>query len=302
MLSEKMRPYEFMVYPTLQTAWIRGKGILLFAGLFLVEFGAGIFLASSLFHSLWGQTLGWLISGALGGGCHFLFLGHPLRVYRAIRRPGKSWISRGLLIISLFQIFGFIHLALAFLSMPVTWVLVVANIMAAATILYGGYEIADVKSIPTWHSSFLPIQMLARSFFIGLAIVMVVNLFLGLNVSGMNTKQWLIVTLIINIGLFVVSVISLGFEEGKEKLSLSMMVRGELKWMFWLVVIIGGMIIPLIVALYGFAVGAGEIGLGLLLVAVILQVVGDPCLRYLMMRTGYYPGIFPRRPSDFRQG
>ena len=90
MLSEKMRPYEFMVYPTLQTAWIRGKGLLLFSGLFFVEFGAGLFLAASILHSLWGQTAGWLISGLFGGGCHFLFLGHPFRIYRAIRRPGRA--------------------------------------------------------------------------------------------------------------------------------------------------------------------------------------------------------------------
>ena len=57
MLNEKMRPYEYMVYPTLQTAWIRGKGVLLFSGLFLVEFGAGIFLAASFFQNLWGQTV-----------------------------------------------------------------------------------------------------------------------------------------------------------------------------------------------------------------------------------------------------
>ena len=134
MLSDKMRPYEFMVYPTLQTAWIRGKGILLFAGLFLVEFGAGVFVASSILESLWGQTAGWLISGALGGGCHFLFLGHPFRIYRAVRRPGKSWISRGLFIISLFQFFGFVHLVLAYLSVPVPWVLVAANVLG------GGYH------------------------------------------------------------------------------------------------------------------------------------------------------------------
>jgi formate-dependent nitrite reductase membrane component NrfD len=301
MLTDKMRPYEFMVYPTLQTAWIRGKGVLLFAGLFLVEFGAGIFLASSILDSLWGQTAGWLISGALGGGCHFLFLGHPFRIYRAIRRPGKSWISRGLFIISLFQLLGFIHLVLSYFSTPVPWVMVAANVLAVATILYGGYEIADVKSIPTWHSSFLPIQMLARSFFIGLAVVLVVNLLLGRETAGISMRQWLLVTLLINICLFALSLISLAFEEGKKKLSLSMMVKGDLRRIFWPWVFAGGMIIPLIVVGYGFAVGAGEIGSVIWLIAVILQVIGDPLLRYGLMRTGYYPGIFPGMPSDFRQ-
>jgi formate-dependent nitrite reductase membrane component NrfD len=300
MLSEKMRPYEQMVYPTLQTAWIRGKGVLLFFGLFFVEFGAGIFLAASIFNSLWGQTIGWLISGVLGGGCHFLFLGHPFRIYKAIRRPRTSWISRGLFILSLFQLFAFIHLVLSYFSATVTWVMVVADIMAIAAILYGGYEIADVKSIETWHSSFLPIQMLARSFFIGLAVVLVINLLLGPDTTGIDMKKWLVVTILVNILLFVLSLLSLSFEEGKEKLSLSMMVRGSLKWIFWPWVMTGGMVIPLIVAIYGFAVGAGEVGIAILLIAVILQVLGDPRLRYSLMRSGYYPGLFPAKPNDFR--
>jgi len=300
MLSEKMQPYEFMVYPTLQTAWIQGKGALLFSGLFLVEFGAGMFLAASILHSLWGQTGGWLISGALGGGCHFLFLGRPFRIYKAVLRPGSAWISRGLLIISLFQLFGFVHLVLSFLSTPVTWVLIVANIMAVATILYGGYEIADVKSILTWNSSFLPIQMLGRSFFIGLAIVLVINLLLGQDTAGIDMRQWLLVTLLINICLFALGLVSLGFEEGKEKLSLSMMVKGSLKWIFWPWVIAGGIIIPLVATVYGFAVGVSEIGIVILLIAVILQLLGDLLLRYSLIRTGYYPGLFPARPNDFR--
>jgi formate-dependent nitrite reductase membrane component NrfD len=295
-----MPPYEFMVYPTLQTAWIRGKGILLFAGLFLVEFGAGVFVAASILESLWGQTAGWLISGVLGGGCHFLFLGHPFRIYRAILRPGKSWISRGLFIISLFQLLALVHLALSFLAAPVQWVMVAANVLAVATILYGGYEIADVKSIPTWHSSFLPIQMLARSFFIGLAVVLVVNLLLGRETAGINTRQWLLVTLLINICLFVLSLVSLAFEEGKKKLSLSMMAKGDLRRLFWPWVVAGGMIIPLIVVGYGVAVNGKEIAPAVWLIAVILQLIGDPILRYGLMRAGYYPGIFPGTPSDFR--
>ncbi|MFC1863742.1 DmsC/YnfH family molybdoenzyme membrane anchor subunit [Thermodesulfobacteriota bacterium] len=300
MLREEIRPYEFMVYPTLQTAWIRGKGLLLFFGLFLVEFGAGIFLAASVLHSLWGQIAGWLVSGVLGGGCHFLFLGHPFRIYKAVRRPGKSWISRGLIIISLFQLFGLIHLILSYFSMPFLWITVMASVMAIATILYGGYEIADVKSIRTWNSSFFPIQMLARSFFIGLAVVLAINLLLGLDVPNINVKKWLQVILLINICLFIISLISVGFEEGKERLSMSMMAKGSLKWIFWPWVITGGMIVPLIITVYSFAGGIGEKETIVLLIATFLQLLADAMSRYSLIRSGYYQGVFPVRPIVFR--
>ena len=232
MLTEDIKPYEYMIYPTLQTAWSRGKGSILFLGLYLVELGAGIFLAASILNSLWGMAAGWLISGALGGGCHFLFLGHPFRIYRAIRRPGKSWISRGLFIISLFELIGFIHILLTFFSTPILGIKLAAIAMAIATILYGGYEIADVKSIRTWNSSFFPIQMLVRSFFIGLSIVLIVSLLLGMDIAGVNIKGWLMVAILVNVFLFGFALASIGFEEGKEKLSLKMMVKGSLRWLF----------------------------------------------------------------------
>lgn len=300
MPKEEIRPYEFMVYPTLQTAWIRGKGLLLFFGLFLVEFGAGLFLAATVLHSLWGQIAGWLISGALGGGCHFLFLGHPFRVYRAIQRPGTSWISRGLIIIALYQFFGLIHLVLTFFQMPSLWILWIASILAVATILYGGYEIADVKSIPTWNSSFFPIQMLARSFFIGMAIILAVNRLSGPGDPAARSGEWIPVILLINVCLFIIGLVSIGFEEGKEKVSMPMMTRGRLKWIFWPWILGGGMVVPLIVTVYAFAAGNGETGPIVFTTAVFLQVLADAFLRYSLIRGGYYQGIFPVKPVDYK--
>jgi formate-dependent nitrite reductase membrane component NrfD len=300
MLREEIRPYEYMIYPTLQTTWIRGKGLLIFFGLFLVEFGAGIFMAGSVLHSQWGQLAGWLISGVLGGACHFLFLGHPFRIYKAVRRPGKSWISRGLIIISLFQLLGFIYLILSYFSMHSLWITVMANIMAIATILYGGYEIADVKSIKTWNSSFLPIQMLIRSFFIGLAVVLAINLLIGLDHPNINMMKWLQMTLLINICLLFISIVSTGFEEGKERLFISMMLKGSLKWIFWPLIVIGGMVVPFITTIYSFGADLWGKETQILMIMVVLQVFADSLLRYCLIRSGYYQSIFPVKPLDFR--
>ena len=95
MLQTKVKPSEYMIFPTVQKYWIERKGILLWMGLFFVEFGASLFLVSSFFNRLWGQVAGWLAAAVLGGGPHFLFLGHPFRILRALKRPQSSWISRG---------------------------------------------------------------------------------------------------------------------------------------------------------------------------------------------------------------
>lgn len=301
MLSPNVKPYEFMIFPTVQKAWIEGKGMLLWAGLFFVEFGASLFLVASIFQSRWGQTAGWLIAGLLGGGCHFFFLGHPTRIYRAIKKPKSAWISRGLIIISLFQLLGLLHLLFSYLSAPVTWLMVLADIMAVAAVAYGGYELADVKPIPTWHSSFLPIQLFARSFFLALAIMLVVYLLMGADIIayGVHVKTWLVVALIINIFLFSIYLLSLAFEEGKHRLALPMMLKGDLKGLFWPWVAVGGMIIPLLIVVMSFMTGVATTPGVLLLVGVLLQFIGDPLLRYCQMRSGYYPGLFPFKPVDF---
>ena len=104
----------------------------------------------------------------------------------------------------------------------------------------------------------------------------------------------------INFGLFALHLFSLGFEGGKERLSLSMMTKGNLKWLFYPWVIMGGMVVPLIVSVYALAIGTDETGMVILLIPVILQVTCDLLLRYGFMRIGYYEGLFPVKPADFR--
>jgi len=301
MLQTKTKPSEYMIFPTVQKYWIERKGIMLWMGLFFVEFGASLFLVSSFFHCLWGQAAGWLVTAVLGGGPHFLFLGHPFRLLRALKRPQSSWISRGLILISLFQLFGFIHLVLAFFATPALWILVLADIFAGATIVYGGYEIADVKPIPTWNSSLMPIQMFARSFFIAFAVMLVGYMLMGVETiaHGYHVKKWLDIIILTNAGLFFSYLTSLGFDEGKHRYALLMMLKGDLRVIFWVWVAIGGIIIPMIVVVYSFSIGVSSTAGGMFLIVVILQFIADPLLRYCSMRSGYYEGIFPVKPLEF---
>lgn len=301
MLSIKMKPFEQTAHCTLQKDWIEGKGILLWLGLFFMELGAALFLVSSFFSCLWGQALGWIIAAVLGGGTHVLFLGHPFRAIRAFKRPGSSWISRGLFLISLFQLFGFIHIVLGYFATPIGWILILACIFAGATIAYGGYEVADVKPIKTWHSSLLPIQLFARSGFVAFAIMLMGYIFLGQETlaGNVNVKYWMNIALIVNVALFLLYILNLFFDEGSHRLALQMMMTGDLKGIFWVLVVTGGMIIPLIIALISLGGGAGQTGTAIYFIAVLLQFIADPMLRYCSMRSGYYEGLFPVKPIEF---
>ena len=117
--------------------------------------------------------------------------------------------------------------------------------------------------------------------------------------SDIDYGKWLLVTLCINICIFIIGLVSVGFEEGKEKLSLVMMARGSLKRVFWPWIIAGGMVVPLIVIAYAFASGSGIPGTVLLLIAVCLQALADLLLRYCLIKSGYYQGLFPVKPTDY---
>ena len=108
------KPYEFMVSYTPQTQWIEKGGIKLWLAFFFIELGAGMFFVASLFDNLWAMSIGWLLCAVLGGGFHLLYLGKPLRFWRMALSSGwrTSWISRGIIFVSLFLLLGLIHMVL----------------------------------------------------------------------------------------------------------------------------------------------------------------------------------------------
>ena len=170
-----------------------------------------------------------------------------------------------------------------------------------ATIAYGGYEIADVKSIRTWNSSFMPIQMFARSFFIAFAVMLVVYMLMGVETiaHGYHVKKWLGIVILINAGFYLSYLTSLGFDEGKHRYALRMMLTGDLKGIFWISTAFGGIIFPLILVGYSFSIGVSVAAQGVYLIVVILQFIADALLRYCSMRSGYYEGLFPVKPLEF---
>jgi formate-dependent nitrite reductase membrane component NrfD len=144
--------------------------------------------------------------------------------------------------------------------------------------------------------------MFARSFFLAFAVMLGIYLLLGVGTIayGVNVKKWLDIVLLINVFLFIIYLISLLFEEGKNRLALGMMWGGNLKGIFWPWVAVGGVIIPLLLVIYSLSIGVAATPAGVLLIAIILQCIADPLLRYCMMRSGYYGGLFPSKPVDFR--
>ena len=153
-----MKPSEWMVKPTPQTEWIRGRGILLWLAFFFIELGAGTFFVGTFVNNLPAMVIGWILCGVIGGGVHILYLGHPFRFWRMVSRPTSSWISRGLMFVALFLGLGLVQITLVMGGGTAPMLLVIlVDLFAFLAIIYGGFAMNYVNGIPLWNTALLPV-------------------------------------------------------------------------------------------------------------------------------------------------
>ena len=283
------RQDEFMVTYTPQREWIERRGILLWLASFFVELGAGAFIVSSVFGNLWGMLIGWLLCGVFGGSLHLLYLGHPFRFWRIILSSGwkTSWISRGLISVTLFLIFGAIHMILVQWASPVPGLLIAAGVFGFCTVIYVGFVMSYVNSIPLWNTPLLPVLYVILGIWGGLGVTLIAMLATGATGVVGNIEQWSRIFLLAFIFVVFVYLYSIRFQGATGKTSVGQIVTGKWAPLFWVMVVVLGMALPVGVALSNLVVGLAVPAL-LLYLAVIFELLGDLFLRYCILRCGLY--------------
>ncbi len=288
------RPFEFMTRYTPQREWIEGRGVLLWLAFFFIELGAGMLFVAALFNSLWGMFIGWLICIVLGGGFHLLYLGQPLRFYRAFLRPQTSWISRGMIFIALFIVLGAIHLALAYWASSPLALLVILEIVAFLVTIYGGFAMSYVNGIPLWNTALLPVLYVVAGFWGGAELALGVMLAGGIFSQTGPELEGLIRMLL---GAFILVVAayltSVRYSSKGGELSVREIVTGRWWPLFWGVVALLGVCFPLGVVVSGYLSGLEAIPIALLWLSIFFELLGDVTFRYLILRNGFYHPLTP---------
>ena len=289
-----MKPYLWMTDYTPQEEWIDRQGLLLWLAFFFTEIGAGLYVVSLFFKFWTGCLLGWLISAILGGGLHMLYLGRPKRAWRAILRPLKSELSRGLIIMILFLAVGAVHIApsVPYLSgLPwqsdLLFFKVLLTVLGLFVMAHGFMTMNVVSAIPFWNSAVLPVLSLASGIWMGSQL----GVFFSIAFS--EGELLLPVELFARWSLFSYALLILFFlwnashSSSASRNSLRVIVKGDLAWLFYLGLVLVGLIIPIAItlALLGAESGANQ---GLLMLRVVCAVLGDVALRYLVTKSGRY--------------
>ena len=279
---------------TRQTEWIDRRGLLLWIAFYTGGLGGGAYLVSLYFNNLLGMFIGWFIVAIIKGGAHVMFLGKPWRCWRMIFRPQSSWISRGILFVLTFALFGAIQLAFTYWlpGSPGEIVFkVLGGIMAFGVAIYTGFVLNSVKAVPFWDSKLLPILFFLCGILGGFGIAVIIALTTGdIELAAAETgSRWL---LVINAIVIILYLWMASRREMTGSQSVLQHIRGELAVPFWAGIVTLGIVIPIIIAFTGLVFH--DMPSGVLLFGVVCEIIGGLALRYCVLKAGAYKPLVAR--------
>jgi len=302
-IRQWMITHEWMIKYTPQTEWIERRGILVWLAEVFTALGAGMFLVSLYFNSLWGMLIAWLIIVVLKIPLHLAYFGKPLRFWRTIppftNAWKTSWFTRGITFSVLFTSFGFIQLVLSYWLPGTGWEIafkVLAGITAFLVGIYSGFIMNYCRSIPFWNSALLPLVFIFAGLADGFALMMAVAL-AGGGVNIMAAEAGSRVLLIISALIMATYLWSATYTSSTAKQSVIELVRGNIALAFWIGIVALGIIIPLAISVSSYFVG--EASVLLLIAAIICHTIGAFALKYCLLKAGIHNPILPATTSTY---
>ncbi len=268
-----------------QREWIDGRGLLIVVAHFFSGVGAGAWLFSALFGFRAGMWMALVTVAVLSGIAHLLFLGRMERVWRILKRPHRSWISRGIWGIGIFMI-G----ALGYLSpwtQPGTQAifLVLSLVGVVAILCYEGFVYRASVGIAFWRNYTLPLLYIAYGLRGGAALLLIAAALGGasFDVNAMEViKLWVVVSTAVLILLYLALASRSG---GAARSSVHELVAGRISPAFYGGTIAVGILIP--VAL-GLARELGTLGMLALGTIGVASLIGDFFVKYCVVKAGAY--------------
>jgi formate-dependent nitrite reductase membrane component NrfD len=231
------------------------------------------------------------------GAAHILFLGRPSRFWRIFFRPQTSWISRGLIFMVIFVVFGALYLApdLGFDWLPwsststtgiVLWI--VAAFASLCMMIYDGFLLMSGRSIPAWHNGIIPLLFAIYSLDSGIALTSTLSALSGrieTVAEAAYTDMLVLLAVLASLGVYL---LSMAGASPAARLSLRNLLRGGVAPFFIGGTIIAGVVVPLILIYLASSILYLEVALSLIAVAGILALLGDLFVRHSILKVGYH--------------
>lgn len=288
-----VKPYDFMVKPQQQKDWIDGRGNFIAFAFFLGGIAGGLFLVSAYFDNLLGIFIAFLLTGLMGAS-YMVHLTHPMRFWRMMRKPGTSWIARGFTFIMLFGLFMVITMILMQwapnATAAITTFKVLAGIFAFAQSIYTGFAVSYVSAIKVWNTAIVPVLFVTCGLTGGMAILLAVMMGQDSGDIAMleNIIRVVLVALAIIIGVYLWNTT---YSSTAAKDAIKRLIGGSLAPLFWVGVFLFGIVIPVVISLA--TIGNEEPAAGLMITAVVSEIIGGLALRFAVLKAGVYQPLLP---------
>lgn len=220
------------------------------------------------------------------------------RFYLAFRRPRTSWISRGVIVVTVLLALRLL-VALPTVVTALPWaegsaagdaLRALVLVFALAFMLYSGLVISSWNAIAFWNSPLVPVLFTSSSFLGGLAALPALALVEGpeaMDAVGAVAWPWVLVlaaTVAVLLGLHLQG---MSTATRPARVSVAMLVRGPLRGRFLGGVVGVGLLAPAAAVALQLAGALPAAGLLLLLAAAAIE-VGGYLLRDAVLRAGVY--------------
>jgi formate-dependent nitrite reductase membrane component NrfD len=292
-----------------QKEWGVGRGgwaansMYLLIALFLGGVGAGASLISLLLeraNSDWYFLAGFLVAVVGKGFFHVIFLGNPLRAWRAVSRWQSSWISRGIIALSLFSVAGGLYLL-----WPIAGVFgeagageeralaITCFTLLGILVVYDGFLLSEAAAIGAWNMALMIILFPVFSLLGGAGLV-------GALWGPLHTEAPLdiealheIETILLAAGAFALAgyLLTIHRDHFLRESAWSMIV-GPLRWLFVIAVVGGAVALPLGVSALSLTWSLVEDATALLAIVALIAVIGDFAFKYMVLSVGGYQQQF----------
>ncbi len=231
-------------------------------------------------------------------------LGTPLNAIHAWKRPGTSWIARGVIILTIFLILGAIHIG--FWIWPFTvlegspgarqFIGVLGLISGFGLMLYTGFLLGANRPVASWSNPMLPLLFLVNALFSGvLAVMLVGSLITTTPIGPLRALESVAIILILVQAFALVFYIQGSHRVEESRASVKLLLSGEVSSLFWYGVVCLGLLLPLILELVSIA-GPLDGGGALRIFAALAGLIGSVLLRQVILASGV---LAPLRAGRF---
>lgn len=308
--------HEWMVKPMRQKEWISGKGILVWLAEVFSALGMGLYLVGLLAGlggltegAWWATVVGWALIVLFKLPLHLVYLGRPLRFWRAIPPFTKawktSWLARGMFFSIVFMAAGLVQMVAWYLLYNdvvtgsatdvvtvISWAAsIVAGVFILLTGVYCGFAMSYCKSVPFWNTGLLPIVFVLMGVADGLALTMGISLATD-DLAISTLESWSRVLLVVNALLILGYLVQAYRKHSAAELAARDLISGSTAWVFWVGIVILGIITPLTISFVTMFLEEAQAG-PLLIAAIVCHTIGAFSLKYSVLKVGIYRSVLP---------